>query len=88
MKPRTLIIQYSREQEIASKYGHLLGLDEIREVLKYKTVDALKKAHYEGKLSLKLKKIEGRAGMFCTAKAVAEYIDQLDKEESENVINK
>lgn len=87
MKIKPLIIQYSREQEIASKYGHLLGLDEIRDVLKYKTMDALKKAHYDGKLSLKMKKIEGRAGMFCTAKAVAEYIDQLDKQEDKNVVN-
>ena len=87
MKPRKLIIQYSREQEIANKYGHLLGLEEIRDVLKYKTVDALKKAHYDGKLLLRLKKIDGRAGLFCTAKAVAEYIDQLDKEESENVMD-
>lgn len=79
-RKRTLVIEYSREQEIAGKYGHLLGLEEIKDVLKYKSVEALKKAHYDGKLPLKLKKIEGRSGMFCTAKAITQYIDQVDEE--------
>ena len=76
-----IIFENSREQEIASKYGHLLGLEEIKEVLKYKSIDALKKAYYDDKLPLRLRKIEGRSGLFCTAKAVAEYINQLDEED-------
>lgn len=71
---------------IMQKYGPLLSLEEIRDVLKYKTEEAVKKAYYKGTLPIKLVKIEGRAGLFCSAQAMADYIDQVDKEGTENVM--
>ena len=86
MRQRKLIIEYTSKQMIMQKYGPLLSLEEIRDVLKYKTEEAVKKAYYKGTLPIKLVKIEGRAGLFCTAQAMADYIDQVDKEGSENVM--
>jgi hypothetical protein len=86
MRQRKLIIEYTSKQMIMQKYGPLLSLEEIRDVLKYKTEEAVKKAYYKGTLPIKLVKIEGRAGLFCSAKAMADYIDQVDKEGSENVM--
>ncbi|MCH2159849.1 MAG: hypothetical protein MK096_13865 [Oleiphilaceae bacterium] len=78
----------TREQQIVDKYGFLLGLDEIREVLKFKSIDALKKSYYDNKLEVKLQKIEGRSGLFCTAKTVAHYLDLLDKRVEERDMKK
>lgn len=78
------VFEPSREQQIANKYGFLLGLDEIREVLKFKSVEALKKSYYDDKLEVKLQKIEGRSGLFCTAKTVALYLDLLDRRVEDN----
>ncbi|MAH06602.1 MAG: hypothetical protein CL561_13690 [Alphaproteobacteria bacterium] len=86
MRQRKLIIEYTSKQMIMQKYGPLLSLEEIRDVLKYKTEEAVKKAYYKGTLPIKLVKIEGRAGLFCSAQAIADYIDQVDKEGSENVM--
>ncbi|MCP5016477.1 hypothetical protein [Thalassolituus sp.] len=86
MRQRKLIIEYTSKQMIMQKYGPLLSLEEIRDVLKYKTEEAVKKAYYKGTLPIKLVKIEGRAGLFCSAQAMADYIDQVDKEGSENVM--
>ncbi len=86
MRQRKLIIEYTSKQMIMQKYGPLLSLEEIRDVLKYKTEEAVKKAYYKGTLPSKLVKIEGRAGLFCSAQAMADYIDKVDKEGSENVM--
>ena len=86
MRQRKLIIEYTSKQMIMQKYGPLLSLEEIRDVLKYKTEEAVKKAYYKGTLPIKLVKNEGRAGLFCSAQAIADYIDQVDKEGSENVM--
>ncbi|WP_290593577.1 hypothetical protein [Ketobacter sp. GenoA1] len=86
MRQRKLIIEYTSKQMIMQKYGPLLSLEEIRDVLKYKTEEAVKKAYYKGTLPIKLVKIEGRAGLFCSAQAMADYIDQVDKEGTENVM--
>ncbi len=86
MRQRKLIIEYTSKQMIMQKYGPLLSLEEIRDVLKYKTEEAVKKAYYKGTLPIKLVKIEGRAGLFCSAQAMADYIDKVDKEGSENVM--
>lgn len=87
MRQRKLIIEYTSKQMIMQKYGPLLSLEEIRDVLKYKTEEAVKKAYYKGTLPIKLVKIEGRAGLFCSAQTMADYIDQVDKEGSENVMS-
>ena len=85
MRQRKVIIEYTSKQMIMQKYGPLLSLEDIRDVLKYKTEEAVKKAYYKGTLPIKLVKIEGRAGLFCSAQAVADYVDHVDKEENDNV---
>ena len=84
---KKIVIECSREQQIADKYGVLLGLDEIRDVLKFKSIEALKKAYYDHRLHVKLQKIEGRSGLFCTAKVLAQYIDRLDYGNEESNMN-
>ena len=52
MRQRKLIIEYTSKQMIMQKYGPLLSLEEIRDVLKYKTEEAVKKAYYKGTLPI------------------------------------
>lgn len=71
----------SRLKFIREKYGELLTIAEIAEVLKYKTVYAVKKAHLRGHLPIELKRFPHRRGLFATAEAVSRCLEELDSTE-------
>lgn len=70
-----------RAGELIGKYGELLTLEEVGEVLRFSSVDATRKAHQRKTLPVKVHKITGRQGLFATAIAVADYLDGLDRNE-------
>jgi hypothetical protein len=72
-------ISYLRRVEsIKDRYGEFLTLEEVAEVLRYKTVEAARKAHDRGTLAVELRRFPNRRGYFATAEAVAQCIEDLD----------
>lgn len=63
---------------IREKYGELLTIEEVAEVLKYRTVYAVKKAHSRGHLAVELKRFPNRRGLFATAESVAKCIQDFE----------
>ena len=74
----------SREQEIRARYGEILTVGDLAEILKYPSAQALRKAHSRGRLPIKLLRFPNRKGYFATAKMVAEVLDSLEREPSQN----
>lgn len=68
-----------REAFLRQRYGELLTLEEVAEVLRYPSANAARKAHSRGKFPLKLNRFPKRAGLFATAKAVAKCLEMLDE---------
>lgn len=66
-----------RVRAIESQYGQLLSLDEVAEVLKYRTVSAVRKAHSRGRLPIRLYRFDDRKGFFAKANEVAEALELL-----------
>ena len=61
-----------------ARYGELLTIEEITEVLRYRTVAAVRKAHSRGTLPVALYRFKGRSGYFARADEVAECIEKMD----------
>lgn len=66
-----------RVQAIESQYGQLLSLSEVAEVLKYRTVGAVRKAHARGWLPIPLYRFDDRKGLFAKANELAEALELL-----------
>lgn len=73
----------SRLTAVREKYGELLSLEEVAEVLKYKTVSALRKAHSRGTLPVELKRFPNRRGWFATAQSITDCIDELENQKDQ-----
>ena len=69
----------AREEYFRRKYGELLTLNEIAEVLRYPSTQALRKAYERGTLPLELRRFPNRRGYFATARAVAMVVDSLEQ---------
>lgn len=76
--PRRDVAQAGRYGEIAKRYGELLSLADLAEVLRYPSVPAVRQARLRGSLAVHTQQIRGRKGWFATAKAVARYLEVLD----------
>jgi len=67
----------SRENRLRNKYGELLTVDELAEVLRYSSGASVRKAHAAGRLPVALRKFPNRRGLFATTESVAEALDQM-----------
>ncbi|MGI9379750.1 MAG: hypothetical protein ACR2OW_08845 [Methyloligellaceae bacterium] len=72
-----VVLPIGRVQVIRDKYGELLSIEEIADLYKFPSVEAVKKAHSRGKLAVSLYKVPGRPGLFAKADEVARSIDEL-----------
>lgn len=63
---------------LRQKYGDLLTIDEVADVLRYKTVAAVRKAHSRKTLPVALYRFKGRAGYFARAEEVAKSIENMN----------
>lgn len=64
---------------IRNKYGELLSLEEIADVFKYKTVEAVRKAHSRGTLPIALYRFPKKSGYYGRADDVAKSIDEMQE---------
>ena len=69
----------SREHQLREQFGDLLSTSDIAAVLRYRTTQAVRKARIRGALPIPMQLIPGRRGWFATARAVASYLDSLDR---------
>ncbi len=70
----------SRELVLRERYGELLTLADIAEVLRYPSQQAVRRAHARGLLPLELVRFPGRRrGWFATARTVAALLDEMDR---------
>ena len=67
----------SRENRLRNKYGELLTVDELAEVLRYSSGASVRKAHAAGRLPVVLRKFPNRRGLFATTESVAQALDQM-----------
>lgn len=68
-----------REHHLRQKYGELLSLADVAEVLHFPSVQAVQKARQRGTLGLPAQQPSGRRGWFVTTRAVAAYLNRLDQ---------
>lgn len=70
----------NRELALRERYGELLTLADIAEVLRYPSEQAVRRAHARGLLPVELVRFPGRRrGLFATARTVAALLDELDR---------
>lgn len=62
------------EARLRDQFGELLTLEEVAEVMRYPTSDALRKANSRGNAPVKLFKIPNRRGLYARASEVAKSI--------------
>lgn len=73
-----------RENHLRQKYGELLSLADVAEALRFRSVQAVQKARQRGTLGLPAQELPGRRGWFVTARAVAVYLNRLDRGDIEH----
>jgi hypothetical protein len=76
------------EQRLLEKYGEVLTTSEIADALRYKSADAVVKAHNRGKFPIKLVEFQHRRGYFASARAVAHVIREFHESENNWTSNK
>lgn len=69
----------NREEQLIERYGQLLTLKDLTDVLRYPSTQALRKAHARGSLPIDLVRFPHRRGCFATARAVAALLEAIDK---------
>lgn len=65
------------ERELAERYGSLMPLKDVTEVLRYPSVHAARQARRRGKFPVQLIRIPNRRGWWASTRSVAEYLDAL-----------
>lgn len=66
------------EESLVSRYGPLLTLADVSEVLRYPSVQAVQKARLRGSLPVKMFRLPPRRGWFVSSQSVAEFLAAMD----------
>jgi hypothetical protein len=67
-----------REAELRSRFGDLLTLKDLAPLLRYPSVEAVRKARTRGQLPVTVVRIAHRRGWFATPRSVAEFLEALE----------
>ena len=62
---------------LRDRYGELLELEDIAEVFKYKTIEAVRKAHSRGTLPVSLYRFPKKSGWYAKTTEVASCIENM-----------
>lgn len=63
---------------LTQRYGQLLTLEEVAQVLRYPSVQAVRAAHSRGQLPIPLFRMGPRRRLFASAGALADYLLRLE----------
>jgi len=67
-----------REQLLIERYGEILTLAEVAQVMRYPSAAALRKARARHRLPFELFKLPNRRGWFVTARTLASALSKMD----------
>lgn len=68
-----------RVYALRSRYGELLSLEELAEVFKYPSIDAVRKANWRGTLPVKLYRFPKKNGLYARVIDVAVSIERMSE---------
>ena len=77
-----------REARLTQQFGELLSVADLASVLRYPSAAAVRQARRRGRLPVEMQLLSGRRGWFATARAVAEYLYQIDVQGHANAAGK
>lgn len=79
--PQTPVEQSAQriEDELREDFGALLTQTDLARLLRYPTVQAVRKARARGNLAIPMFQLPMRRGWFATARAVAEFLATLEQ---------
>ena len=66
-------------QFLLEHYGMLLSVEDLARLFKYPSAEAVRRAHYSGRLPVKLRSFPDRRGLFVTALEVADVMRSFEK---------
>lgn len=66
------------EASLRARFGDLLTLADVAQVLRYPSLQAAQKARLRGALPIPMKRIDGRRGWYATARAVAVFLEKFE----------
>lgn len=66
------------EAELRERYGEVLTLGDLRTILRYPSLPAIRKAHQRNRLPIVLAKMPPRRGWFTTPAAVAKLLASIN----------
>lgn len=75
-----MLTKSERAAALRQRFGELLTLAELAQVLKYPSVGALRKARFRNKLPLPLVQMLPRKRLYATVDAVADLLCRLEQE--------
>ena len=64
-------------QLLIAEYGVLLSVEDLAKLFKYPNTEAVRRAHYMGRLPVTLRPFPSRRGLFVTANEVADVLRQF-----------
>lgn len=69
-----------REVLYRQQYGELLNATDVAQILRYPSAAAVLKARERGTLPVQMTKLPGRKGWYTTARSLAAFLDQVERE--------
>ena len=69
-----------RERELIARYGDVLTLTDLADVLRYPSLQAVQKARIRGTLPVPMSRMAQRRQWFVTARMVAEVLTRLEEQ--------
>jgi hypothetical protein len=66
------------ERSLRDRFGELIGLDELADLLHFPSVGAIRKARLRGRLPVAVAQLPRRRGWYTTPRAVAEMLVRLE----------
>lgn len=73
---------------MTQQFGELLSIADLASALRYPSAAAVRQARRRGRLPVEMQLLSGRRGWFATARAVAEYLYQVDAQGHANAAGK
>ena len=71
------------ESTLVARYGPLMTLRDVAEILRYPSLPAARKARLRGKFPVQLVKLPNRRGWWATTRAVADYLESIGTEKDD-----
>lgn len=76
-EPEVSRLARSLEKDLLTRYGPMIGQDDLRQALGYASLDAFRQAHFRGQLPVAVFAIPHRRGKYALVKDLALWLASL-----------